>query len=176
LYKEEIMARITAVFDDFEHAERAVDELRRRGVDDHHLSFIAHGERIGAAAGGARDREGGVGERVAKGAAAGAGAGLLFGLAALAIPGLGPFVTAGALASALGAGGATVATGAIVGGASGALATALTRAGYGKEEAEFYRPVLERGGILVAVETDGQISAEDARSILRQHGGRFYEG
>lgn len=167
------MARITAVFDDFEHAEHAVDELRRRGVDDRHLSFIAHGERIGAAASGARDREG-VGERVAKGAAAGAGAGLLFGLAALAIPGIGPFVTAGALASALGAGGATVATGAIVGGASGALATALTRAGYGKEEAEFYRPVLERGGILVAVDTDGQISADDARSILRQHGGRFY--
>lgn len=165
------MARVTAVFDDFEHAERAVNELRRLGVDDDHLSFIAHGERIGAAAGAVRDRPG---ERVAKGAAAGVGAGLLFGLAALAIPGVGPFIAAGGLASALGATGGTLAAGAIVGGTAGAIAGALTKAGYSKEEADFYTPMIERGGVLVAVDANGEIAVEDARNVLETYGGHLY--
>jgi hypothetical protein len=165
------MARVTAVFDDSEHAERAINELRRLGVDNDHLSFIAHGERIGVAAGGARE---GAGERVAKGAAAGAGAGLLFGIAALAIPGVGPFITAGALASALGATGGTLAAGAIVGGTAGAIGSAMARAGYSKEEADFYSPAIERGGVLVAVDTDSQISTEDARNVLETYGGHLF--
>jgi hypothetical protein len=165
------MARVTAVFDDFEHAERAVTELRRLGVDDDHLSFVAHRERIGVVAGGTRE---GTGERVARGAAAGVGAGLLFGIAALAIPGVGPFITAGGLASALGATGGTLAAGAIVGGTAGAIAGALTRAGYSKEEADFYSPMIERGGVLVAVDADSQISVADARNLLETYGGHIY--
>lgn len=168
------MGRITAVFDDFEHADRAVTELRRLGVDDEHLSFVANSERIGAAAGVGREGPGGAGNRAAKGAAAGVGAGLLFGLAALAIPGVGPFIAAGGLASALGATGGTLAAGAIVGGTAGAIAGALTRAGYSKEEASFYSPIIERGGVLVAVDTDGEISADMARNTFENLGGRVY--
>jgi hypothetical protein len=166
------MARVTAVFDDRARAERAVNELRRMGVKDTDLSFVARSESEAVAAGAARES---VGERAAKGAAVGAGAGLLFGLAALAIPGLGPFITAGGLASALGTTGGALASGAIVGGTSGAIAGALTRAGYSKEESEFYSPHVERGGVLVAVETGGGgISADQARQILAQEGGRTY--
>ncbi|HSA57938.1 MAG TPA: hypothetical protein VLE53_19650, partial [Gemmatimonadaceae bacterium] len=112
-------------------------------------------------------------ERVGKGAAAGAGLGALFGLAALAIPGIGPFVTAGVLASALGATAGTVAAGAVVGGASGALAGAFAKAGYSKEEAEFYGPAVERGNILVAVDADD--GTEDrARAILTRAGGHTF--
>src|SRR5688500_2746391 len=92
------MARVTAVFDNQTRAEQAVIELRRLGVTDTDLSFVARSEEEAVAAGASPDS---AGKRAAKGAAAGAGAGLLFGLAALAIPGVGPFVTAGALASAL---------------------------------------------------------------------------
>jgi hypothetical protein len=166
------MARVTAAFDDRARAERAVNELRRLGVKDTDLSFVARSEDEAVAAGAARE---GVGERVAKGAAAGAGAGLLFGLAALAIPGVGPFITAGGLASALGVTGGALASGAIVGGTSGAIAGALTKAGYKKEEADFYGPTVERGGVLVAVETDGVVSATQAREILARHGGRTYD-
>jgi hypothetical protein len=88
-------------------------------------------------------------QRAAKGAAAGAGAGLLFGLAALAIPGVGPFITAGALASALGTTGGALAAGAIVGGTSGAIAGGLSKAGYSREESQFYGPAVERGGVRV---------------------------
>jgi hypothetical protein len=65
-------------------------------------------------------------------------------LAALAIPGVGPFITAGALATALGTTGGALAAGAIVGGTSGAIAGGLSKAGYSKDEAEFYGPAVER--------------------------------
>jgi hypothetical protein len=165
------MARVTAVFDDRTLAERAIRELRRMGWEDSDLSFVARSEDEAVAAGRAREN---VGERAAKGAAVGAGAGLLFGLAALAIPGLGPFITAGGLASALGATGGALASGAIVGGTSGAIAGALTRAGYSKDESEFYGPTIERGGVLVAVETEDVASANEVGEILVQDGGRIY--
>ena len=73
------MARVTAVFDDQARAEGAVTELRRLGVTDTDLSFVARNEEEAVAAGASADT---AGKRAAKGAAAGAGAGLLFGLAA----------------------------------------------------------------------------------------------
>lgn len=169
------MARVTAVFDDRGQAQQAVNELRRLGLSDTDLSFVARTEEDAVAAGaGHKSAREGAGERAAKGAAVGAGAGLLFGLAALAIPGLGPFITAGGLASALGTTGGALASGAIVGGTSGAIAGALTRAGYSKEESEFYGPHVERGGVLVAVETDAGVSADQAREVLEAEGGRTY--
>jgi hypothetical protein len=166
------MARVTAVFDDRARAERAVTELRRLGVTDTDLSFVARSEEEAVAAGAGADT---AGKRAAKGAAAGAGAGLLFGLAALAIPGVGPFITAGGLASALGTTGGALAAGALVGGTSGAIAGALSRAGYSREESEFYGPTVERGGVLVAVDTEGVVSPDQARETLARQGGRFYD-
>ena len=161
--------RVTAVFDDQVGAERSVNDLRRLGVQDSDLLFVACNDD-GVAAG----ARGGTGERVAKEAAVGAGAGLLFGLAALAIPGLGPFITAGGLATAFGNTAGALASGAIVGGTSGAIAGALACAGYGKEESEFCGPAVERGGVLVAVETVGMLSEDEAREILTKNGGRAY--
>ena len=166
------MARVTAVFDDQARAEGAVTELRRLGVTDTDLSFVARNEEEAVAAGASADT---AGKRAAKGAAAGAGAGLYsFGLAALAIPGVGPFITAGALASALGTTGGALAAGAIVGGTSGAIAGGLSKAGYSREESEFYGPAVERGGVLVAVDTEGVVSPDQAREVLTRNGGRTY--
>ncbi len=165
------MARVTAVFDDRTHAERAVEELRRRGIGDAALSIVSRrADDVDVTKTPADDK---AGERIGKGALAGAGVGTLFGLAALAIPGVGPFITAGVLASALGAAGGAIASGAIVGGASGALAGAFAKAGYSKEEAEFYGSTVERGGIVVAVESD-EVSAERLRTDLTRLGGRTY--
>ncbi len=165
------MARVSAIFDDRTRAEQAVSELRRLGVRDTDLSFVARSEDEAVAAGASRE---GAGERAAKGAAVGAGAGALFGLAALVIPGIGPFITAGGLASALGATGGAIASGALVGGTSGALAGALTKAGYTREESEYYGPVIERGGVLVAVDTGPIDSEQQARDVLARHGGRTH--
>jgi uncharacterized membrane protein len=169
------MARVTAIFDDRSQAERAITDLRQYGITDAKLSVVSRRpDDMEVTRGdlGERDTRD-TGERVGKGALAGAGVGALFGLAALAIPGVGPFVTAGVLSSALGATAGTVAAGAAVGATSGALAGALAKAGYNKEEAEFFGPAVERGSILLAVDADG--GTEDrVRSILTRHGGRTY--
>ena len=168
------MSRVTAIFDGQREAEQAIEALRRIEVPDAHLSVVArrledveveHKHEHGDSAP----------TRVAKGMVAGAGIGALFGLAALAIPGVGPFITAGALASTLGATGGAAAAGAIVGGTSGAIGAALVRAGYTHDEAEFYGSAVERGGVLVAVESK-DVSEREIRSILSQYGGRSYVG
>jgi hypothetical protein len=164
------VARVTATFDDIAHAEGAVTDLRRMGVRDTDFSFIARNDRGGVTSGTGEEADN-MGERVTKGAVAGAGAGLLFGLAALAIPGVGPFITAGGIASALGATGGALASGAIVGGTSGAIAGALAKAGYERDEAEDYGRAIEQGGVLVAVDS-GTADTEQVRSVLAQHGGQ----
>ena len=165
------MARVTAVFDDRTQAEHAIAELRRGGISEKDMSIVSRRPDDVEVKGAPTDDS--AGERIGKGALAGAGVGTLFGLAALAIPGVGPFITAGVLASTLGATGGAVAAGAIVGGTSGALAGAFSKAGYSKEEAEFYGSTVERGGVLVAVESD-DVSTERLRSELVQLGGRTY--
>jgi len=164
------MARVTAVFDDRTQAERAIAELRRGGISEKDLSIVARRPDDVEVKGGPTDK---AGERIGKGALAGAGVGTLFGLAALAIPGVGPFITAGVLASALGATGGAVAAGAIVGGTSGALAGAFAKAGYSKEESEYLGSTVERGGVLVAADAD-DVSAARLRSEFTRLGGRTY--
>jgi len=40
--------------------------------------------------------------------------------------------------------------------------------------ADFYGPAVERGGVLVAVDTKGMVSPEQSREILARHGGNSY--
>jgi hypothetical protein len=167
--------RVTAVFENRKQAEQAIAALRQVGVTETQLSVVApHGENAAVSGGGSvADDAGDTAERVGKGALAGAGAGTLFGLAALAIPGVGPFISAGWLASALGVTGGALAAGAIVGGTSGALAGAFAKAGYDEDEAKYYGGAVERGGVVVAVDTSSStVSADQVRATLTQHGGR----
>jgi hypothetical protein len=170
-------SRVTAIFDNRVQAEQAINALRQLGISDQQLSVVAQHEGQTTASGGgsAAAAADDAGDRVGKGALAGAGAGALFGLAALAIPGVGPFITAGWLASALGVTGGAIASGAIVGGTSGAVAGLFSKAGYDEHEAAHYGSALERGGILVAVDTAGSVvSADQVRAVLAQNGGSVY--
>jgi len=173
--------RVAAVFDDRGDAERAVDWLRSHGVPNSNISVMArHAEDTAAMA----DRTGaaGVGDDagsdMARGAgtglAAGAGVGALFGLAASMIPGIGPFITAGALAQALGAAGGGAVAGAIVGGTSGAIAGALSKWGLDQADANYYGGEVERGSTFVAVDLDGTgLSRVDVEDAFRRYNGRF---
>jgi hypothetical protein len=164
------MARVTAVFADTAQAENAIAEMRRRGVTDSRLSIVARRVDDREVE---RRPEASAGERVAKGAITGVGVGTLFGLAAAVIPGVGPFIAAGPLAAALGTTAGAAATGAIVGGTSGALAGAMARADFSKDEIAFFGPMVERGDILVTVDTD-DVSRERLRAELEELGGRTY--
>lgn len=169
------MSRVTAIFDNQTQAQNAVEALRQLGVMDSHLSIVAqHGDNTSVAgAGSAAHDAGDSADGATKGLLGGAGVGALFGLAAALIPGVGPFITAGALASTLGAVGGGMAAGAIVGGTTGAVAGALAKSGYDEHESSYYGSAIEKGGIFVAVDTEGSsVTGDQVRATLAQYGGR----
>ncbi len=80
----------------------------------------------------------------------GGGVGLLAGLGALAIPGVGPLIAAGWLVTTLAGAG----LGAAAGTAAGGLLGTLADIGVSEEDAHVYAEGLRRGGALVSVRTD----------------------
>jgi hypothetical protein len=91
--------------------------------------------------------------------------GLLVGLGAIAIPGIGPVMLAGATATAL----ATTVSGGAIGAAAGGLFGALVGLGIPEERARVYNDRLSRGHYLVIVDgTDNEIRRAEA--ILSNRG------
>jgi uncharacterized protein (TIGR02271 family) len=82
------------------------------------------------------------------------------GIGALAIPGVGPFIAAGAFATALG--------GAAIGAGIGAIAGALMGMGVPEEHAKYYEGEAKAGKTLVTVRADTRYDA--AQRILREYG------
>jgi uncharacterized protein (TIGR02271 family) len=97
----------------------------------------------------------------ATGAVVGGLGGLLLGLGALAIPGIGPIIAAGPIMSAL--------VGAGVGAAVGGLVGALTEAGVPEEQAGYYAEGVRRGSTLVTVEVPDHRVDEVVRVMDRFH-------
>jgi len=157
---------VSAVFDSREEAERAISELRSAGVNESAVSVIGrHGEEHGDGDDDGANKSGGL-----KGALAGAGIGGLLGVAALAIPGVGPLAAAGAIAAS--AVPEAAAIGAAVGATAGGLSGLLTKHGVSDDDARYYEDRINQGGIFVSVNTDDAgVSSETAREILYSHGG-----
>jgi hypothetical protein len=99
---------------------------------------------------------------VAGGSVLGGTLGLLAGIGALAIPGLGPFIAAGPLLAAL--------SGAAAGAAVGGVVGALVGMGIPEIEAKKYEGKLTGGNILLAIHVDDGDQTSKAKSIL-EHGG-----
>lgn len=87
--------------------------------------------------------------------------GLLVGVLALPIPGIGPVIAAGPIAAAL--------TGAGIGAAVGGIIGALTGMGVPEDDARTYEEGVKRGGTLVTV-TAEDTQADSAAEIMRSHG------
>lgn len=94
--------------------------------------------------------------------AVGGALGLLAGLVALAIPGLGPFMVAGPILGAL--------AGAGVGGVVGQVTGALVGMGISGVDAQDYEGRIKKGQVLVAVHAEAQSGILQAEQILRLHG------
>jgi hypothetical protein len=157
---------VSAVFDSHAEAERAVLELRSAGVSDSAVSIVAkHDEATSTTT----SNDGGTQEFVGK-VAAGAGIGTLLGIAALAIPGVGPLVGAGAIAASVVPGVAV--TGAALGGAAGGLEKVMTDHGVSDQDAAYYNGRIGEGGVFVSVDADAAgLSADSAADILYRAGG-----
>ena len=158
---------VARLFDNYSDAAAAVRDLEAAGFSHDDVSLIANRPE-GADSTSAADTNGegetgsatGAGTGATLGTILGGGAGLLAGIGALAIPGLGPIVAAGWLVAAL--------TGAGAGAAAGGLLGALTQAGLGEEHANVYAEGVRRGGNLVTVRTDESRVAE-AEAIMARH-------
>ncbi len=157
--------RAVGIFPTREQAERAVTELRTAGFEADDISVVARDQNPVAGA----DAQTKVGEGASTGATAGGVlgglTGLLVGIGALAIPGIGPVITAGALGTAL----ATTAAGAGIGAAAGGLVGALVGLGIPEDRARTYQSRIERGEYLVMAE-GSRAEVDRAEAILRRGG------
>lgn len=162
---------VSAVFDSHSEAERAVSELRAAGVRESALSVIARRDSGQGDYGGANTHEAKEkGEGALKGALGGGAVGALLGIAALAIPGVGPLAAAGAIAASAVPEAAAIGAGA--GALAGGLTGLLTKHGVSEEDAHYYEGRINDGGVFVSVDTrDAGINAEAARDILHGAGG-----
>jgi hypothetical protein len=175
------MARtVVAIYDDFQTANAAVRDLVDNGFPRDNISLIANNNSgeygyTGTASTPATTGTESVADETGTGAGVGAGigaaiggiGGLLVGLGALTIPGIGPVIAAGPLAVALstltGAG-----VGAVAGGVTGGLLGALIGLGIPEEEAGYYAEGVRRGGVLVTVQAEDQ-STDQVMDILNHH-------
>jgi uncharacterized protein (TIGR02271 family) len=153
---------VVGVFRAPEQARDAIEALKDAGFSPDAISILSPDRRAGrelAEETGTHAGEGAATGAVTGGILGGLG-GWLVGIGALAIPGVGPFIAAGALATALG--------GAAIGAGVGAIAGALVGLGVPKEEAEYYEGEVKSGRTLVTVRADGRYA--EAQRLLRLHG------
>jgi len=144
---------IARMYDNYEDATAVVRDLEGSGVPHDNISLVAnadaHGRSSTASTTGDHSSDApatGGGTGAVLGTLVGGGAGLLAGIGALAIPGVGPVVAAGWLVATL--------TGAGIGAVSGGLVGSLAGAGVNREEAQVYAEGVKRGGSLVTVRVD----------------------
>lgn len=161
--------RAAGLFYSRDEAEAAVRALKEAGYDMDRVSVIARdADKLDG-----HETTEEIGNKADEGAATGAltgGAlggitGLLVGLGALAIPGIGPILLAGAEATAI----ATTLAGAGIGAAAGGLIGALIGLGIPEEKAKIYSDRVKGGSFLVIVNGN---SAEIARAetIMNNNG------
>jgi hypothetical protein len=157
---------VFAIYTEKASAERGVRGLMNAGFDAADISVLLP-ENLGS-------REIGT-EKATKapeGATAGAGTGavlggtlgLLAGIGALAIPGVGPLIAAGPIMATLAGIGA--------GGAVGGFAGGLIGAGIPEYEAKRYEGFLQKGGILVSVHCATSEAIDQAKHAFKATGGQ----
>ena len=97
----------------------------------------------------------------ASGGVAGGTLGLLAGIGALAIPGVGPFIAAGPILAAL--------SGAALGATAGGVIGGLIGLGIPEIEAKRYAEKLKKGNYLISVHTDSGEQEDRVKQIFKDH-------
>ena len=157
----------TAVFGIFQSratAEKAVDQLNAAGFSNNDISVLMsdkHSSQEFAHEKNTKAPEGAT-TGVTAGGAIGGTLGLLAGIGALAIPGVGPLIAAGPIMASL--------AGLGIGGAVGGLVGALVGLGIPEYEAKRYEGRVKEGGILLSVHCNSSDEISKAKDILKQTG------
>jgi hypothetical protein len=155
------MKTMTALFDEYANAANAVRQLEGIGISEDNISLVVStmDDEVGETHKAQSDTIEVAGAGASIGAAIGGAGGLLAGLGALAIPGIGPVVAAGWLVTTL----IGAAAGAAIGGATGGMISSLTGSGVHEQDAHVFAEGVRRGGSVVSVRIEeGQTEAVEA--------------
>lgn len=157
----EVQETVIGFFDRREDADRAVRALDEAGFSEDLTSIVAREDVFGEPSKESPEKSE-TEKGVVTGSVAGGLAGLLIGIGAVSVPGIGPILASGALAASIGA----TAAGAGVGATIGALLGALVGMGVSEDQAHAYVEGVRRGGVLVLVETYRE-RADVAETIMK---------
>ena len=155
---------VFGIYQNVKQAERTVDDLLAARFSNDDISVLLP-ENLGSKAIGTEKAT-----KAPEGAATGAGSGavlggtlgLLAGIGALAIPGVGPLIAAGPIMAAL--------AGMGIGGAVGGVTGALVGMGIPEYEAKRYEGRLQKGGILLSAHCDTSDEIKRAKEIMERTG------
>jgi len=168
LLKERYMAdkktSVFGIYSNVTQAEVAVDALVDSGFTNADVSVLMadnQGSKDFAHEKNTKAPEGTT-TGVAAGGAIGGTLGLLAGIGALAIPGIGPLIAAGPIMGAL--------AGLGVGGAVGGIVGALVGMGIPEYEAKRYEGRIKEGGVLLSAHCDTADEIDRAKAILERTG------
>lgn len=145
-------------------AERAVDTILRAGFPNGAISVLLPDDESTRDFAHKKDTKApeGTTSGVVAGGAVGGTLGVLAGIGAIAIPGLGPFIAAGPIMAGLAGLGA--------GGAVGGLIGALVGMGIPEYEAKRYEGRVKDGGVLLSVHCDTSEEIDRAKELLKGTG------
>jgi hypothetical protein len=147
---------VIGLFDDIHQARDIVQELMDGGIERNNISVIANNvENVPVI----YDESAAV-PNAGIGAVLGGIGGLLVGLSAFVIPGIGPVIGAGWLTSTVGSG--------LIGGTAGGLIGALIDESVPDYRAEYYVEGVRRGGTLIAVKAADHL-VNLVENIMREH-------
>src|SRR5215210_3649996 len=153
---------VVGVFHNPSDAERALNSLRDANFTPEQVSVVAKDTGATREMVERSDMDGaettGAGAGAFLGGITGGILGWMVGIGALAIPGIGPVVAAGALATTLG--------GAALGAAAGGIVGALVDAGVPDEDARSYEEHVRRGSILLTAHATTDQQARQAQRIF----------
>jgi hypothetical protein len=160
-------AKKTSVFGIYgsrEAVERAIDTFLKSGFTTSDISVLLPENLGGKPLATHKDTKAPEGATAGGGAGAviGGTLGLLAGIGALAIPGVGPFIAAGPIMATL--------AGLGVGGAVGGFVGALVGMGIPEYEAKRYEARIQKGGILLSVHCDTSEQVKRGKEILKNTG------
>jgi hypothetical protein len=155
---------VFGIYPSLSSADNATDSLIRSGFIAADISALLP-ENLGSRQIGTEKST-----KAPEGAAAGAGSGavlggalgLLAGVGALAIPGVGPLIAAGPIMAAL--------AGVGVGGAVGGFTGALIGLGIPEYEAKRYEGRMQKGGVLLSVHCDTSEEIKRAKELMKNTG------
>jgi hypothetical protein len=155
---------VLGIYNNRDAVDRATDTLISSGFQASDISALMP-ENLGPKAIGtekATKAPEGATAGATSGAVLGGGLGLLVGIGALAIPGLGPFIAAGPIMAAL--------AGMGVGGTVGGITGALVGLGIPEYEAKRYEGRIQKGGILLSIHCDTADQIKRATELMKSTG------